>query len=88
MGELVSVGRADSFCLMNRFQACIWVRTKTGSPSSLALFFILGGGKDERCWLSRAHNGSYHPPDAQRGVKKVKSLRAISTKPQSEFVRE
>lgn len=45
MGELVRVGRADSFCLMNRFQACIWVRTKTGSPSSLALFFILGGGK-------------------------------------------
>lgn len=45
MGELVRVGRADSFCLMNRFQACIWVRTKTGSPSSLALFFILGGGE-------------------------------------------
>ena len=38
--------------------------------------------------MFRAHNDSYHPPDAQRGVKKGKSLKAISTKPQSEFVQE
>ena len=38
--------------------------------------------------MSRAHNGPYHPTDAQRGAKKVKSLKEISTKPQNEFVQE
>lgn len=38
--------------------------------------------------LSRAHNYSYHPIAAQRRAKKVKSLKEISTKPQSEFVQE
>lgn len=51
-------------------------------PSAIFLYYEK---RDERDWLS---NCSYHPTDAQRGAKKLKSLKEISANPQSESVQE
>lgn len=77
---------ADHYYAMNRFQACLWHEKRQLFKPSFTFFNIRR--KRMTYLLSRAHNCSYHPTDAQKGPKKIKSLKEISTKPQSEFVQE